>query len=121
MNDKMKGMKRVLMPMLAMMLLAGACSSTSKEEGTSDAETLAIAEGGEDGKPIEQGKEAIKRDPAKVSVKGAISGAENSEIYFQIVESKGVKGIDTITAGPNGEYSFEYVSSIPEYYRVGTN
>jgi peroxiredoxin len=121
MNDKMKGMKRVLMPMLAMMLLAGACSSTSKEEGTSDAETLAIAEGGEDGKPLEQGKEAIKRDPAKVSVKGAISGAENSEIYFQIVESKGVKGIDTITAGPNGEYSFEYVSSIPEYYRVGTN
>lgn len=117
----MNGMKRVLMPMLAMMLLAGACSSTAKEEAATDAETLAIAEGGEDGKPIEQGKEAIKRDLAKVSVKGVISGAENSDIYFQIVESNGVQGIDTITAGPNGEYSFEYVSSIPEYYRVGLN
>ncbi len=117
----MKGMKRVLIPMMAMLLLAGACSNTTKENGTMDSESLAIADGGEDGKPGVLGKELVKRDPAKVSVKGAITGAENSEVYFQIVESKGVKGIDTITAGPNGEFSFEYVSSIPEYYRVGNN
>ena len=85
----MKGMKRVLIPMMAMLLLAGACSNTTKENGTTDSESLAIADGGEDGKPGVLGKELVKRDPAKVSVKGAITGAENSEVYFQIVESKG--------------------------------
>ena len=32
-----------------------------------------------------------------------------------------MKGLDTIKAGPNGEYKFEYTSDLPEFYRVGTN
>ena len=117
----MSELKKVFIPLIAMLLMAGACSNTTKEEGVGDSETIALAEGGSDAQPQLQEKEVPKRDPAKVTVSGSISGAENSEVYFQIVESKGVVGLDTVTAGPNGEYSFEYKSSIPEYYRVGTN
>jgi len=66
-------------------------------------------------------KRVVKYEKAAVSISGKISGAENGLVYLQIVESKDVRGIDTITAGPNGEYAFEYEAEIPQFYRVGVN
>lgn len=121
MNDKMKGMKKLLVPMFAMLLMAGACSNTTKEDGDSGTEALALIDGVSETGEVAQTKEPIKREPATVTISGKIEGGENADVYLQIVESKGVKGLDTIKAGPNGEYKFEYTSDLPEFYRVGTN
>jgi len=121
MNDKMKGMKKLLVPMFAMLLMAGACSNTTKEDGDSGTEALALIDGVSETGEVAQTKQPIKREPATVTISGKIEGGENADVYLQIVESKGVKGLDTIKAGPNGEYKFEYTSDLPEFYRVGTN
>ncbi len=117
----MKGMKKLLVPMFAMLLMAGACSNTTKEDGDSGTEALALIDGVSETGEVAQTKEPIKREPATVTISGKIEGGENADVYLQIVESKGVKGLDTIKAGPNGEYKFEYTSDLPEFYRVGTN
>lgn len=117
----MKGMKKILVPMFAMLLMAGACSNTTKEEGDSGTEALALSDGVSETGEVAQTKEPIKREPATVNISGKIEGGENADVYLQIVESKGVKGLDTIKAGPNGEYKFEYTSDLPEFYRVGTS
>lgn len=117
----MKGMKKLLLPMFAMLLMAGACSNTTKEDGDSGTEALALIDGVSETGEVAQTKEPIKREPATVTISGKIEGGENADVYLQIVESKGVKGLDTIKAGPNGEYKFEYTSDLPEFYRVGTN
>ena len=46
MNEKMSELKKVFIPLIAMLLMAGACSNTTKEEGVGDSETIALAEGG---------------------------------------------------------------------------
>jgi len=117
----MKGMKKLLVPMFAMLLMAGACSNTTKEDGDSGTEALALIDGVSETGEVAQTKEPIMREPATVTISGKIEGGENADVYLQIVESKGVKGLDTIKAGPNGEYKFEYTSDLPEFYRVGTN
>ena len=117
----MKGMKKLLVPMFAMLLMAGACSNTTKEDGDSGTEALALIDGVSETGEVAETKEPIKRDPATVTISGKIEGGENADVYLHIVESKGVKGLDTIKAGPNGEYKFEYTSDLPEFYRVGTN
>jgi len=117
----MKGMKKLLVPMFAMLLMAGACSNTTKEDGDSGTEALALIDGVSETGEVAQTKQPIKREPATVTISGKIEGGENADVYLQIVESKGVKGLDTIKAGPNGEYKFEYTSDLPEFYRVGTN
>ena len=76
MNDKMKGMKKLLVPMFAMLLMAGACSNTTKEDGDSGTEALALIDGVSETGEVAQTKEPIKREPATVTISGKIEGGE---------------------------------------------
>ena len=115
---KNKGMKRFYYPLMGILLMAASCSNTSsaKEEIVQDGAVAELVTGGQ-----EEVKAKVERDAANVHIEGTVTGAANSPIYLQIVESKGIKAIDTITGGPNGEYSFDYMSDQPECYRVGVN
>ncbi|HAW19291.1 MAG TPA: hypothetical protein DCX14_03835 [Flavobacteriales bacterium] len=115
---KNKGMKRFYYPLMGILLMAASCSNTSsaKEEIVQDGAVAELVTGGQ-----EEVKAKVERDAANVHIEGTVTGAANSPIYLQIVESKGIKAIDTITGGPNGEYSFDYMSDQPEFYRVGVN
>lgn len=90
-------------------------SGNEVSESANEFSAMAKGEMGQDEKRV------VKYEKAAVSISGKISGAENGLVYLQIVESKDVRGIDTITAGPNGEYAFEYEAEIPQFYRVGVN
>ena len=90
-------------------------SGNEVSESANEFSAMAKGEMGQDEKRV------VKYEKAAVSISGKISGAENGLVYLQIVESKDVRGIDTITAGPNGEYAFEYEAEIPQFYRVGVH
>ncbi|GAB5538149.1 MAG: TlpA disulfide reductase family protein [Salibacteraceae bacterium] len=122
----LKQVRPVLYAITLLLLTSASCSEKSTTDGsTADGEstesgqmsesTMAQGEMGQD----EKMKVEYERAPIRIS--GRVIGAQNAPIYLQIVESKGVRGLDTITAGPNGEYSFEYTAEIPQYYRVGMN
>ncbi len=116
----MKIAEKILYPMLALMLLTGACSNTVKSnEGASGAagDSLSLDENGE---IIGQHKTLV-REVGPVSIKGSIKGGAGQPVYLQIVESKDVKPLDTIVANDKGEYAFTYSTDRPEFYRVGVN
>lgn len=120
MNNMINSLKHILMPLVAMFLLAVSCSNTTKGDDSSDETALAMNES-ETSEIAQKGEDATKWEPEVIAIKGKIEGAENGEVYLQIVESQGVKGLDTILADDKGQYSFEYKASLPQYYRVGTN
>lgn len=114
-------MRRIGLPIAMMTLLTVACSGTtpsSQDGGEGEAQELAEGQAGENA--IDQ-VEIPQREPEEVKISGTITGGANKPVYLQIVQSQDVKPLDTITAGPNGEYSFTHTDNVPRFYRIGVD
>lgn len=112
----------VLYPILTVILMSAACSNGGADAASNETAEDGAAANSESGSTEAQVAKMLgAREEKPILIQGKVNGHNNQPLYLQIVEAQGVRPVDTVTTGANGEYKFERKVDHVDFYRVAAN